>query len=82
MNGNDYDKRLTVRGGHAEKGDVSRNATMPRTAIRTKPGTRRDLRSQLPATRGTDWNATRSSGEYLSKLGGFSVQLPNSRLCL
>lgn len=63
-NGNDYDKRLTARGGQAEKGDVpenvsrSREPTMLRTAIRAKPGTRRDPRPQLLSTRGTDWNAT------------------------
>jgi hypothetical protein len=73
MNGNDYHKWLTVREGQAEKDDVSRNAsrsrqpTMPRTAVRVKSGTRHDLRAQLPATRGTDWNATRSSVEYLSR---------------
>lgn len=36
-------------------------------AVRAKPGTRRDPRSQLPATRGTDWNASRSSLEYWNR---------------
>jgi hypothetical protein len=48
-------------------GTRSRQPTMPRTAVRAKPGTRRDPRSQLPATRGTDWNATHSNIEYLSR---------------
>jgi hypothetical protein len=45
----------------------SRHPTMLHTAVRANSETRRDPRSQLPSTWGTDWNATRSSVEYLSK---------------
>lgn len=52
---------------------------MLRTAVRAKPGTRRDPRPQLLSTRGTDWNASRSNVAYLSRIG---VRHDNDRLVL